>query len=150
MSWLKVYGCQIWPWNLMSVMWPEHKSPARSRVQFSRTSFRKICHLSRFYHCSSPLFVLPAIIAKPPRRSAEFLASFIKIARDRSVISWISADLSCSAPTSPRMPEIISCTKSTTFPLDVMPHKSLKKVIDTHFSCHQHIGHLCFNNYECD
>lgn len=44
---------------------------------------KKKCHPSRFYHCGSLLVVLPAIIANPLRRSAAFLASFIKIARDQ-------------------------------------------------------------------
>lgn len=97
------------------------------------------------FHCGSLLLVLPAITAKSPQRSSEFLASFIKIARDRSVICWISADLSCSEPTSPReLLEIISPTTSATCPLDVTPQNSLKKVIDTNFSCNQLAGHSGF------
>lgn len=63
-----------------------------------------MCHISQFVHCSL-LLVLPTIKAKPPWRSAQFLASFIKIAWDHYVLSWSSADLSCSAPTSPHKPE---------------------------------------------
>lgn len=103
------------PENLVSVMRPELKAPPDQEFNLAGHHFGKICPLSRFYH-RSLLLVLPAIIAKLPQRSADFLASFIKIAWDRSVISWISADLSCSAPTSPRIAEIISCTKWTTFP----------------------------------
>lgn len=92
------------------------KAPADQEFNLAGHIFEKNCHLSWFYHRSLLLFLL-AIIAKPPWRSAKFLASFINIAWDRSVISWISAELSCSAPTSPCVSEeIISPTKSTTFP----------------------------------
>lgn len=119
------------------------------RINLAAHHFGKICHLSWFYHCSRMLLVLPAIIAKPPRRSGECLASFIKVAQDRSVISWISADLSCSAPTSPRMPEeIISRTKSTTFsPGCYATHIAQKGHWNTLQVSSAHLG---FTNLECD
>lgn len=111
---------------------------------------KKKSQLSLIYHCSL-LLVLLAITEQPPKRCAKFLAGFIEIAWDYSVISGISADLSCSAATLPRVPEeIISCTKWTTFPLDGKATQIAQKVIDTYFSCHQPRGYWGFSNYECD
>lgn len=73
-------------------MCAEPKAPPDQGFNLTRISFWKCCHLPWLFRCSSLMLVLPAITANPPVR-------FHEKARDCTVISYISADLSCSTAT---------------------------------------------------
>lgn len=133
----------------MSVMQPELKTPAPDQeLNLARHNFGK----KNKKNLNSPVESVVSPASNHRRASQEMckiLGRFIEIAWDHSVISWISADLSCSAATLPCFPEeIISCTKSTTFPLDGKPLKLLKRSL-IHTSV-QPRGYWGFTNYECD